>query len=190
MKLKPTQIIGLVAIVVFGGILVTTLLRPKPDPYSLPNGMPFSSLPSPTAPDFEIPIPDLQYTIPPAPGGDARPAVSAPAAPVVIYTAIGSQDARDDLYCDAALNAEFDKVVRTGHPDASAALLREASQLRGAGLAKLKAEGASAGDDWAFFTSAYSDLATADHAAGRLRIAVAACKARAAALPADSPPPP
>lgn len=190
MKLKPTQVIGLVAIVVFGGILVTTLLRPKPDPYSLPNGMPFSSLPSPVAPDIEIPIPDLQYTTPPALGSGALPALPAPAEPAINYTAAGSQDARDDLYCDAALNAEFDKVVQTGHPDASAALLREASQLRGAGLVKLKAEGASTGDDWAFFTSAYSDLATADHAAGRLRIAVAACKARAAALPADSPPPP
>jgi hypothetical protein len=187
MKLKPTQVIGLVAIVVFGGGMIFRLTQPSEREVMERR---LASLPRIEVPDVEIPIPDLQYTIPSTPGSDTLPALSTPAAPAVNYTATGSQDARDDLYCDAALNAEFDKVVQTGHPDASAALLKESSRLRGAGLAKLKAEGASTGDDWAFFTSAYSDLATADHAAGKLRIAVAACKARAAALPADSPPPP
>jgi len=187
MKLKPRQIIGLGAIVVFGGILVATLMRPKPDPYSLPNGIPFSSLPSPVTPEIEFPMPDLQYTTPLPPGGAPAPMLSAPA---IDYTTLGSQSARDDLYCAGTLNAEFNVVFKTGTPDAAAAMLDDAQSLKGAGLAKLKTEGASTGDDWAFFTLAYDALAEADHAAGKLRISAADCAARAAALPADSPPPP
>lgn len=187
MKLKPRQIIGLGAIVVFGGIMIFRLTQPSESERIAQR---IASLPRMETPAIEFPMPDLQYTTPPALGSGALPALSTPAAPEVNYTAVGSQDARDDLYCDAALNAEFDKVVATGDPDASSALLKESSRLRGAGLAKLRTEGARDGDDWAFFTSAYRDLATADHAAGKLRIAVAACKARAATLPADSPPPP
>jgi hypothetical protein len=187
MKLKPTQIVGLVAIVVFGGGMIFRLTQPS-EREIMEQRM--ASLPRVEIPAVEIPIPDLQYTTPTTLGSGALPTLSAPVELAINYTAVGSQDARDDLYCDAALNAEFDKVVATGNPDASSALLKESSRLRGAGLAKLRTEGASTGDDWAFFTSAYRDLATPDHAAGKLRIAVAACKARAAALPADSPPPP
>lgn len=65
-----------------------------------------------------------------------------------------------------------------------------AQALKGAGLAKLKTEGASTGDDWAFFARACDGLAKTGHGASRLRIPVADCTARAAALPADSPPSP
>jgi hypothetical protein len=187
MKLKPRQIFGLGAIVVFGSIMLFRLTQPSEREIMEQR---LAALPRMETPDIEFPMPDLQYTAPPSSGSGALPALATPAAPAVNYTSVGSQDARDDLYCDAALNAEFDKVVSTGDPDASSALLKESGRLRGAGLAKLRTEGASDGDDWAFFTSAYRDLATPDHAAGKLRIAVAACKARAAALPADSPPPP
>jgi hypothetical protein len=54
-------------------------------------------------------------------------------------------------------------------------------------MAKLKAEGVSDGEDWAYFLTAYDDKATADYAANTLRMSVQACDARGGALPADTP---
>jgi hypothetical protein len=189
MKLKPTQIIGLVAIVVFGGGMIFRLTQPS-EREIMDQRM--ASLPRVEIPAVEFPIPDLQYTIPPAPGSEALPALSTPAAPTVNYTAAGSQDARDDLYCSSVLSMEFDVTIENPgtSPDAAAKLLNQSQALKGAGLAKLKSEGASTGDDWAFFTSAYDDLVQAEHGLKPYRIPASACAARADALPADSPPPP
>ncbi|MEZ6029850.1 MAG: hypothetical protein R3C46_08865 [Hyphomonadaceae bacterium] len=187
MKLKPRQLIGLGAIVIFGGILIFRLTQPSEKEIMEQR---LAALPRLTTPSVEIPMPDLQYTPPPALTGDTPSLSATPATPKKDYLVLGSQDARDDLYCDGGLNAEFDDVVETAHPDDAAALLNGAQRLRGAGLAKLKAEGASEGEDWAFFTSAYAEQTQADYAAGKLRLSVATCKARANALPPDSPPPP
>lgn len=186
MKLKPTQVIGLVAIVVFGGGMIFRLTQPSEREIMEQR---LASLPRVEIPKVEIPIPDLQYTTPPAPGSGA---LTTPAAPDVDYTASGSQDARDDLYCGSVLAMEFDVKIEdpNTHPDVAAKLLNQSQALKGAGLAKLKMEGASTGDDWAFFTSAYDDLVQTGHGISPYRISAAACAARADALPADSPPPP
>jgi hypothetical protein len=189
MKLKPTQIIGLVAIVGFGGATIFRLTQPSEREIMEQR---INSLPRIETPDIEFPMPDLQYTTPPALGSDALPALPAPAAPAINYTAAGSQYARDDLYCGSVLAMEFDVKIEdpnTG-PDAAAKLLNQSQALKGAGLAKLKTEGASTGDDWAYFTSAYDDLVQAEHGLKPYRISAAACAARAEGLPADSPPPP
>lgn len=189
MKLKPRQIIGLGTIVVFGGIMVFRLTQPSEREIMEQR---LAALPRMETPDIEFPIPDLQYTAPPALGSDSLPALSTPSAPAIDYTALGSQAARDDLYCGSVLAMEFDVKVEdpdTG-PDAAVKLLNQSQALKGAGLARLKAEGASTGDDWAFFTSVYDDLAQSEHGLKPYRIPAATCATRADALPPDSPPPP
>jgi len=189
MTLKPRQIIGLGAIVVFGGIMVFRLTQPSEREIMEQR---LAALPRMETPDIEFPAPDLQYTVPPAIGSDALPALSTPSAPAIDYTAPGSQAARDDLYCASVLAMEFDVKIQDANtgPDAVAKLLNQSQALKGAGLARLKAEGASTGDDWAFFTSAHDDLVQAEHGLKPYRIPAATCAARADALPADSPPPP
>ncbi len=187
MKLKPRQIFGLGAIVIFGGIMVFRLTQPSEREIMEQR---LAALPRVQVPTVDFPMPDLQYTTPPELGGDALPALAPSSAPAIDYTTLGSQTARDDLYCAGVLNAEFSVEVKAGTPDAAVALLNGAQALKGAGLARLKTEGASTGDNWAFFTLAYDALAETDHGASKLRIPVADCAARAAALPADSPPPP
>lgn len=189
MKLRPTQIIGLVAIVVFGGIMIYRVTQPSEREIM---DRRLASLPRMETPDIEFPMPDLQSTTPAAPGSGALPPLSTPAAPAVDYTKSGSQEARDDLYCASVLSMEFDVTIENPNTsaDAAAELLNQSQALKGAGLAKLKTEGASSGDDWAFFTSAYDDLVQAEHGLKPYRIAASACAARADALPPDSPPPP
>jgi hypothetical protein len=97
------------------------------------------------------------------------------------YYNLGSQAAKDDLYCAGVLRAEFDAIKADAHPDRMSILLRDGLALDEAGLAKLKAEKAidNAG---AGASLAWTDKAAKDHAAGALRIPVATCTQRAAAL--------
>lgn len=182
MKLKPRQLIGLAAIVVFGGILIFNLVRPN-ERATMDQRL--ASLPSLSAPT-ELPA------LPPAP----LPSLSTPAAPTagvdasgkaiwelsgIDYYALGSQAAKDDLYCAGVLSAEFDAIKADAHPDRMSILIRDGRALDDAGLARLKSEkaidtvGAGASLAWA-------DKAAKDYATNTLRISVADCTKRAAAL--------
>lgn len=182
MKLRPTQVVGLVAIVVFGGILVTTLLKGKRDPDLLPSGVRLSDLPSLPAPDPQFPPLDLSAPQPPAvsANGASTNAFSYPGAPD--YLNLGSQDAKDDMYCAGVISAEFD-ARPDQHPDEMSKQIAAQTSLDDAGTEKLIAEGAATRETGAGFTLAYSAKAHADHAANALRIPFDACMARAAALP-------
>lgn len=184
MKLKPTQWIGVAAIILFGGGLILRLTLPS-ERETMERRI--ASLPtiSVLAPTF--PVPDLTPvvipTVPTLATGDPATAtdLSAPSDPK--YLEVGSQAARDDLYCAGVVSAEFDVKIKTEHPDKVAPLMDSQKRLDSAGIAKLRAEGVSKGEDWAGFTLAYGAQAAEDYKAGKLRLPVAACVERAAKLP-------
>jgi len=189
MRLKPRQIIGLVAIVVFGAIAIWRFTQPSESEIMERR---LASLPSPSAlleaPDFPVatlpPVniptaPDLARDNPAVSSGSDRPIWELSG---IDHYNLGSQAAKDDLYCAGVLSAEFDAIVATAHPDRSSLLLRDQQALETAGVAKLKAEGHASDQTWAGFTLAWADRAKKDHAAGALRLSVADCAARAAAL--------
>jgi hypothetical protein len=190
MKLKPRQVIGLVAIVVFGGAMIFRMTQPSEREIMEQR---LASLPSvsqsldttvefPAMAPVEIPA----LTGPAAPalgdgtaGGDDRPIWELSG---IDHHALGSQAAKDDLYCGGVLSAEFDAIKATAHPDQMSMLLRDSQALDGAGVAKLKAEGHATDSTWAGFSLAWGDKALKDYQAGTLRLSVADCTARAAAL--------
>ena len=189
MKFKPTQMIGAVAIIVFGGGMAWRMTQPSEREIMEKR---LASLPRIEIPAPEFPMPDLSSTniTVTAPTTVLGTDVSTPppATPEKDYTVLGSQDARDDLYCGGVVGAEFDAKIKTDHPDKVAPLIELQKNLQSAGIKKLRAEGVSKGEDWAFFTLAFVDKAEADYAAGTLRIPVAACVTRAAPLPASELP--
>lgn len=184
MKLKPTQILGAVAIVVFGGGMAWRMTQPSEREIMEKR---IASLPRIDVPAPEFPMPDLSSTnvtvTAPTSVLGADVSTTTPSAPEKDYTLLGSQDARDDLYCGGVVSAEFDAKIKTDHPDKVAPLIDMQKNLESAGIKKLRAEGVSKDNDWAFFTNAFVEKAKADYAAGALRIPVAACVARAAPLP-------
>ncbi len=99
----------------------------------------------------------------------------------------GSPDAKDDLYCWAVLNREFDTRIKTD-PAAATPLLDAAKRLEAAGVKKLEAEGVTGLDNWASLTVAYAEKARADYRQKALRIPVAACAERASVLARESVP--
>ncbi len=175
MKLRPTQMIGLAAIVVFGGILVWTLVKPKRDPMILPNGLDLRTLPSPSS----LIAPDIPLIAPAAPAGLAAPG----------SLLVGSQDAKDDLYCSGVV---FAVRSESGDPLSPEAQHRRdlVIALAESGVKKLAAEGAAALAATGPIADAHSSLARSDHEAGMLRIPAADCLARAEALSAPPAPPP
>lgn len=185
MTLKPRQIIGLVAIVVFGAILIWRFTQPSERDVMAQR---IASLPSLNA---TVPMPDLPPITLPSTTGAGTPTTSGGGAgsdrPIwelsgIDHFNLGSQAAKDDLYCGGVLNAEFEVVVATAHPDKASMVLRDAQALEAAGVAKLKAEGHATDQTWAGFTLAYDDKAKTDYADNALRLSVAECTARAAAL--------
>lgn len=196
MKLKPTQIVGLIAIIVFGGGMIFRMTQPSEREVMAQR---IASLPTISAPTVEFPMPDLSgintpVITPPSALGAAAP--GAPAAAFTVpgepdYLAIGSQAARDDLYCSGVLGAEFDAKIAVPFdpkkpetdPDNIVPLMDMQKKLDTAGIAKLKAEGLTDGGNWANFTLPHGDKAEADYKARTLRIPVATCVARAAPLP-------
>lgn len=185
MKLKPRQMVGLVVIVVFGGGMIFRLTQPSEREIMERR---LASLPRVTAPDMDFPtldLPSTTTTLPPNPTLDAASsataALSIPGEPD--YLTLGSQEAKDDLYCSAVLGQEFDVKIKTDHPDKVTPLLDAQNRLDSAGIAKLKAEGATDGANWAAFTLRYDDKAKHDYQANALRIPVAACVERASKLP-------
>jgi hypothetical protein len=181
MKLKPRQVIGLVAIVVFGGMMAFRLTQPSEREIMERR---LASLPS-----IQVPPPtyDLAPTLPPATldlsiagATTAGSTYEPPAEPD--YLNLGSQAAKDDLYCGGVLSARFNAEISTAHPDAMSLLLRDSQALDTAGVEKLKAEGLATEANWAGFTLAYDAKTKVDYTAKTLRISPEACTQRAAAL--------
>ncbi len=184
MKLTRTQIVGLVAIIVFGGGMILRLTQPSEREIMERRiaSLPRIATPAPEFPPLDLPA--IPSVTPPTIALDSAAPAGASAPPVEKdYLAIGSQAVKDDFYCSGVLGAEFDAKIKTDHPDKVAPLLDMQKKLDTAGVEKLKAEKVSDGGDWAYFTSAYKDKANADYAAKTLRIPVETCVARAAPLP-------
>lgn len=192
MKLTSTQVVGLGAIVIFGGILVGTLMKGPRDPDMLPSGVRLSDLPPLPEMKVEIPAPDpsglgTALTPPASAPGSGAAAASSPDATLSYpgqpdYLNVGSQAAKDDLYCAGVISAEFDALPEQ-HPEEMSKQIAAQIALDYAGAAKLIADGVATQDNSAGFTLAYGAKARADRAAGALRIPFATCMARAAALP-------
>jgi hypothetical protein len=186
MKLKPTQVVGLVAIVVFGGGMIFRLTQPNEREIMAQR---LASLPTISSPAPEFPMPDLPSITSVTPpqialdAGTGVPLSSYTPPPEKDYLVIGSQAAKDDFYCSGVLGAEFNVKIKTDHPDKVAPLFDMQKKLDSAGVEKLKVEKLSDGKDWAYFTGAYGDKAEADYAANVLRIPVATCVERASKLP-------
>jgi hypothetical protein len=159
-NLHPRQIIGIIAIVVFGGILVWTLLKPKPDRFSLPGAIPMTDLPS-------------------AQKAPAAPVSATPSDPL----AVGSDEAKDDLYCAGVILAVYAANGGSGAALNVAPLRTQADRLHEAGVGKLTAEGVDEMEA-AFAANAQSEKARVDVVTSYTpRITLEACQARAAALP-------
>lgn len=183
MKLKRTQIVGLIAIIVFGGGMIFRMTQPSEREIMEQR---LASLPRISVPEVEFPMPDLSsinttVTAPTSVLGTGAPAT--PAEPEIDYTARGSQEAKDDLYCSGVLSAEFDVKIKTDHPDKVVPLMDMQKKLDSAGIARLRTEGISKGEDWPYYTLAFGEKAEADYAANALRIPVATCVERASKLP-------
>lgn len=187
MKLKPRQIIGLVAIVVFGGGMIWRATQPSEREVMAQR---MASLPSPDDLGVKFPdmppveIPSLSITAPTSVlgtgGGDASGKAVWELSGIDYYS-IGSQAAKDDLYCAGVLGAEFNALVAEGNPDKMSMVLRDSQAVEAAGVAKLKAEGKADDNNWAGFTLAWADKAEKDYGAKALRISVADCTKRAVA---------
>lgn len=186
MKLQPRQIIGLFAIVVFGGGLIFRLTQPSEREVMEKR---LASLPSFTTTMADLPPLDLTLPVPVAPLDLNSPATGSPHdTPIWMmgdapnYFNLGSQAAKDDMYCSGVLSAEFHVRINDSHPDKASLLLRDHQALDRAGLDKLIAEGVTTEQASAGFSLAYDDKGEKDYAANALRIPVADCSARAAAL--------
>lgn len=159
-KLRRMQWLGLAVILVFGARMAL-LLTEKKDPDVLPSGVRLSDLPSPT-----VSIPDPNPV---------------PAEPLKV----GSQEAKDMLYCSGVISAD----TKAKPSDGLDALprLTAALALANAGRRKLEAEGAVQGFGAIAVDTAWGEKARADYVDGKLAIGVSDCMKKADALP---PPPP
>jgi hypothetical protein len=164
MKLTSTQITGLLAVIGFGGFLIAKLLMPH-DPDRLPSGVRLSDLPT------------IDATTPP----DSTPPPDKP-------LEVGSQEARDDLYCSGVVfatqleSASSDLAEGQKRIDAYSALAEN-------GRAKLVAEKAVTESNAIVVGNAWADKARADFKTNALAIPLDKCLARLAAKakPAPSP---
>ncbi|MFT3722640.1 MAG: hypothetical protein QM773_03550 [Hyphomonadaceae bacterium] len=123
-----------------------------------------------------------------APETPAPPAAEAPAIPPLPADplAVGSQEAKDDMYCSALIYAENPDVSDALAP-VDEAVLRKAQTLGfvigEAGINKLVAEKAIHATHARALSDAYSDQVVKDMKAKKLRISLDACNKRAAAVP-------
>jgi hypothetical protein len=161
-KLSRTQWLGLAVVIVFGGRLAL-MLTEKKDPDVLPSGVRISDLPSPG----DIKLPDV---------------LAAPEKPLEV----GSQEARDMLYCSGVISAE-NKAKPDAPMDVAIPRLTAALALANAGRTRLEAEGAAQGFGAISVDTAWGERAAEDYKAGKLAISLADCMKKAQALP---PPPP
>ena len=187
MKLNSRQMIGLAAIVVFGGGMIWRATQPSEREIMEKR---LASLPTitPSSAPLEFPRVDIPSVAPVAPlgalnsGGDPTDTRKIYELSGIDHFAKGSQAAKDDLYCSGVLSAEFSERIKDSHPDKASILLRDHQALDRAGLDKLIAEGVTTEQASAGYSLAYVDKAGEDYAYGKLRIPVADCTARAAAL--------
>lgn len=188
MKLKPRQIFGLGAIVVFGGIMVLRLTTPSEKERM---EQVIASLPTVSAPKGTIEFPPLDLTPPTAPqmpdiNLPTAGAAPVPAEPEADYFSPGSQAAKDDLYCAGILRAHFNPVLKADGVNAASEILELSRSLAGSGITRLRSEGLAADLEWVYFDNAHGDKAEADYAASTPRISAADCTTRGRALPADT----
>jgi hypothetical protein len=182
MKLKPRQVIGLAAIVVFGGIMIMRFTQPSEREIMEQRlaSLPSISVPTeiPALPPVTLPSLTMPSTL-----GDTAAASDKAIWEMsgIDYYNLGSQAARDDLYCAGVLRAEFDAIKTDAHPDRMSILLRDGLALDEAGIARLKAEKAI-DESGAGASLAWGDRAAKDYAANALRLSTTACTQRAAAL--------
>jgi hypothetical protein len=156
-KLRPLQWVGLAAIIVFGGILIWTLM-PKP------------------APAIAV-IAAAPAAQPPAAPEPAQPAP--PAEPL----AVGSQDAKDDLYCSGLIFAVHSANAHDTLSPAADKRRADVVKLAEAGVNKLKAEGVATDATSGAIADAHSAKASEDLDRSNLRIPYETCVARADAIP-------
>jgi hypothetical protein len=162
MKLRPTQIVGLGAVVVFGSYLIFTLIKGPRDPDLLPSGVRISDLP----------------TI----GAGPIDTTPLPADPL----AVGSQEAKDDLYCSGIVLGSA--IDATGLPAGESEKLSNTyAALAETGRAKLVSEGAVKEAGAIAAGNAWSDKARADVKAKTVKITLEDCLKRPAAQVEPAP---
>jgi hypothetical protein len=160
-QLKPRQVVGLVAIVVFGGILAWTLAKPKRDPSTIPGTLRI----------------DIASTTP-TPSPTATPSAAIPLAADLM--SVGSQAAKDDLYCAGIVYTTH--RAKPGSPQQSEKDLDLITALALAGADKLIAESVATNVTTAKIADAHTAQAETDLAAGKPRLTLAQCRKRAEAL--------
>ena len=178
MKLRPLQIVGLVAIVVFGGYLIYTLTRPKPDPFVVPGAMSTGDVSAPET----IPSPSGGNL--PGEGAPAQP--EEPPPPIDQPLEVGSQEARDHLYCAALLEAANPVPEEALIPAEEGRLFKarmDAMALRLVGSSMLVEEGAIADSQIDRVANAWGEIGIRDIASGDPKISLEECSERADALP-------
>lgn len=120
----------------------------------------------------------------PAPAPQAAPTV--PPAPPADPLAVGSKEARDDLYCSAMIYEENPSPPNALNP-IDEAILRKAQMLGfiigEAGINKLVEEKAAHATHAALISDAYAEQVAKDVAAKKPRISLDECNTRAKALP-------
>jgi hypothetical protein len=129
---------------------------------------------------------------PPASDANAAPAPAPQAAPVTPPPPpanpleVGSQEARDDLYCSAMIYAENPSPPNALNP-IDEAILRKAQAfgfiIGESGINRLVAEKAAHATHGALIADAYAEQVAKDLAANKPRISLDDCNARAKALP-------
>lgn len=167
MKLRPQQIVGLVAVIFFGSMLIWQLTQPKRDPFKVPGAVPLDT----SAYDERVKNEALgtpPATVPPA-----------PSTPISDPLNVGPDDAKDDLYCSgiifAAHRANPDDIAS---PEAQKRRDRVIA-LADRGTTKLVSAGVADATQTAAIADAHSEKAMQDYAAGNPRIPLADCEARA-----------
>lgn len=173
-KLTITQIIGLVAIVVFGTQLVLILVKPKRDPMMLPSGINLRDIPTVKVPEPTLPPLDMPSIAPPAPLdlSTSAPAPSPTPKPVMSEAqkmSAGSQETKDALYCAGVVRHLMKK------DDKLKTLTSLQIGLQGDGQIALITEGVD--DEGDQVSEAQMAKAQADAEAGTTRLTLDQCKA-------------
>lgn len=120
----------------------------------------------------------------------ATQAPSTPPPPLEHPLDVGSQAAKDDLYCSGMLFSKYASTGEAMSPTDEAVRMRGeqmAVAIAQAGADKLMAEGAARVTQIGAVSDAYADKAAGDIKAGKPRLKMEACVKRAEALPMPQP---
>jgi hypothetical protein len=112
-------------------------------------------------------------------------APSTPPPPLPDPLAVGSQDAKDDLYCSNVIFATYAPGEVLSPTDEAVRMKNEAMgmTIAQAGADKLMAQGAARVTQLGAISDAYADKVAKDMKAGKPRLSLETCMKRAAALP-------